>query len=584
VKNLLLAVALAASSPLAAQQIRGTITDSSTKQPVGGAVVMLLDSANRALVRNISDETGLYALPLRDGARRLRVQRIGFRPRDIELPARPAQVRVDVAVLPIAAYLETVNVSATQCSPRRDRGQAMALFEQAKLGLLATIVAREANPARMVMYGFERTMDGVSDRVIRQTVGVDSAISAKVTFSAATTGKELVESGFVRETQWGRVFLAPDADVLLGNEFAFGYCFSLARTDTSRPNQLGIAFDPSTNRQGRVDIQGTLWVDTLKRALVDLEFAYAGLPRREVLMRPGGHIEFREMPNGAVLVDRWLLRLIAYENDSIQTRQETAKNRAQYQRVSKNYVSESGGELAQARWRDGRSWRATMGTMRITGRDSLANPVKDVKLVLEETPYFAMTDTGGVAEITDLVPGPYTVMVDDPSFRDIGVLIPTSLRFTARRAARTMAELRIPTAREFIYQRCVADKFSSPRDSTRILFRAMTHTGEPIADVDWKVSLRTISEGTLGPSMSGNGHRLSVNSSVSAGTQSGAYRVLRQGGFTGSDGMFQLCLHDLHRGATLLVHLGHPDYADASFEMKLTSALQVIRLNLVPRQ
>ena len=580
----LAALLLGAASALGAQQtLRGAVSDSATQRRVSGAIVMLLDSAGASLSRNISNEDGEYVLPLREGARRLRVQRLGFRPREIQLPARA--VRIDVAMLPIAAYLEAVNVSASQCSARRDRGQAIALFEQAKAGLLATVVAREANPARMVMYRYERTMDGMSDRVIRQTVGVDSAVSAKVTYSAAISGKEMVEAGFVRETEWGRVFLAPDADVLLGAEFAGGYCFSLAKVDTARPNQLGIAFDPAASKSGRVDIQGALWLDTLKRELVDLEFSYVGLPRKEVLMRPGGHLEFREMPNGAVVVDRWNLRLIAYESESVQTRPKTARSDARYQVVSKNYVAESGGELAQARWRDGNTWRASLGRARITATDSAGKPKAGVKFVLDETPYEAVTGADGVAEFTDVVPGPYQLMVDDPAMRSVGLLLPTAVTFRSTRGSLFVTNLRAPTASEFIYKRCVADKQNSTADSTRILFRAMTHTDEPLGDVDWTVKRRLSANALLQSPMLSKpgGEGLPVAVKAVTATDESAYRTLREGGFTGTDGMFQICLFDLHRGSNLLVQLRAPGYEDANFPVTLTSATQVIRLNLLPK-
>jgi hypothetical protein len=579
-------LAVAFSMPLAAQQVRGTITDSTTRQPVSGAIVMLLDSAGTSIVRTIADEMGVYILPVREAARRVRVQRLGFRPLTVALPATRTALTVNIAIMPIAAYLEAVGVSASACGSRPDRGSAIALFDQARNGLLATIVAREANPARMVLYGFERTMDGTSDRIIRQTVRVDSAASARVAFSAAASGLHLVDSGFVQTRQWGRVFLAPDADVLLGEQFATGYCFGLARPQPTRPNQLGIAFSAARSRRGRIDIEGALWLDTLRRTLVDLEFNYVGMERREELLRPGGRVEFREMPNGAVLVDRWTLRLLGMIADSIATKTSGSGDK-EYDVRTKYYAAETGGELARARWRDGREWKAPLATLRIKANHG-DRPAVGAVLALDETPYRGTVNIDGELEFTDIIPGPYKLVSHAPAFAEIGVTIPTSLAFTASRASLHRAEVTVPTAREFIYQRCVADKFSDPKDSTRILVRAMTHTGEPLDDVSWKVSRRLqggAESGTSASLMTSGGHLPMMAPNKSGpGVSLGAYRVLRDGGRTGTDGMFQLCVGGLYQGTQLLIQASRPGYEDVSVDARLTGALQVIRLNMVPRQ
>src|SRR4051812_30304227 len=75
------AVLGAAATPLAAQQLRGTVRDSASQAPIAGAVLVLLDSAGRALGRNITNERGQYALILSRGMQRMQVMRIGFRPR-----------------------------------------------------------------------------------------------------------------------------------------------------------------------------------------------------------------------------------------------------------------------------------------------------------------------------------------------------------------------------------------------------------------------------------------------------------------------------------------------------------------------
>ena len=64
----------------AAQRVRGTVRDSLSRQPIGGAVVWLTDGAGKFLSRSIADEHGQFAVIHVAGATQLHVVRIGFRP------------------------------------------------------------------------------------------------------------------------------------------------------------------------------------------------------------------------------------------------------------------------------------------------------------------------------------------------------------------------------------------------------------------------------------------------------------------------------------------------------------------------
>src|SRR6185437_9181742 len=107
----------------------------------------------------------------RGGARRIRVVRIGFRPRDLALPAGQADVRLDIDLPLLPTLLEPVAVRANpRCPLRTDRAAAFALLEQARAGLLASVVEREASPARLVRLAFDRSIDAASGRIVRQSV------------------------------------------------------------------------------------------------------------------------------------------------------------------------------------------------------------------------------------------------------------------------------------------------------------------------------------------------------------------------------------------------------------------------------
>src|SRR6266571_802258 len=101
------------ASTASAQQVRGIIRDSATAGPIPGVIASLLDSAGRPLARTIADEQGRYRLPALASAARLQALRIGYRPREVRLRANPSggDVTVDVTMVPVAKFLETVRVS-----------------------------------------------------------------------------------------------------------------------------------------------------------------------------------------------------------------------------------------------------------------------------------------------------------------------------------------------------------------------------------------------------------------------------------------------------------------------------------------
>jgi len=121
---------LGASTPLAAQLVRGTVTDSLSRRPIPGAVLILRDSSGATLGRNITNERGEFLLAGIAQARSLHVQRIGFRPRDLTIPpAVNGIIELSFAMAAIPTFLEPVLVTASHCPPRSDQGSALALLE-----------------------------------------------------------------------------------------------------------------------------------------------------------------------------------------------------------------------------------------------------------------------------------------------------------------------------------------------------------------------------------------------------------------------------------------------------------------------
>ncbi|HTE46224.1 MAG TPA: carboxypeptidase-like regulatory domain-containing protein, partial [Gemmatimonadaceae bacterium] len=384
----LAAALLAFGQAVRAQELRGTVRDSASNQIVAGAVVTLLDAPGRTLGRTLSNERGEYRLRIGSRADRLRVVHIGFRPRELALPANPA--RLDVGVVRLATLLEPINVSARACGSRPDRTSAIALLEQARTVLLATVVAQESNPGEVVAYGFQRRMDGTSDQIEYQTVRADSLVHASKSFWATRRGGEFVRDGFLGQSADGRdALFAPDAETLLDDEFVNAYCFRLMRPEPTRPYQLGLGFSAPDHRANRVDIDGALWIDTLTRTLRDIEFRYIGLDPRIQRFGPQGRISFDEMPNGVVLIDRWRMRLVGSRLDTavrVTARKIDTTERLVF------LAQESGAELARAAWPSGHSWQGSLGALRLNAVTGVGTAAVGARLRIPGTPYGGTVD------------------------------------------------------------------------------------------------------------------------------------------------------------------------------------------------
>jgi hypothetical protein len=448
-----------------AQELRGIVRDSTNRQAIPGVVLMLLDASGTVLGRNITNERGEFRLALSTGIQRVRFIRIGFRPREAAVPsAENGIAKLDVTMRALPTMLEAIRVSANAKCPRRDDSEvALALLEQARAGLLATIVARDANPAAIVRLAFDRKLD--DDRILSQTVRVDSVVAGAKSFSAVLAASDFVSHGFMSDSGGSQLFYGPDAEILLDERFSTNYCFRIADPDRSRPTQVGLAFSVAQRQRTRVDIDGTLWIDTVARALRDIEYRYQGLDSRTNSVRPGGRISFREMPNGVVLIDRWSMRLPTVQRDYVMV--------GSHEQVREWFrPSESGGELVRASWPGNYSWHGSLATVSGTVMTSGGRSPAGIVLHLPGTPYRAITDSAGHFEFSDVFPGPYKFAVDDPNLATLGLEIPVSDSVTAVRDSVVRRSVAAPSVREFILDRCASDRKPAPFDAFLLFGRA----------------------------------------------------------------------------------------------------------------
>ena len=192
------------------------------------------------------------------------------------------------------------------------------------------------------------------------------------------------------------------------------------------PGQVGLGFRPARRRAGRVDIDGALWVDSTARALTDLEFRYIGLPRELERFEPGGRISFEEMPNGIPLISSWSIRLASAHAGTAPGARTIRDRRGRVVRIE---IDDTGGQLAEAVWPDGTAWRAPLGTVRLRAATSDGLPATNRVVRLLDSSYEAVTDSMGVAEIGQVLPGRTSVQENRPTMPPMAAIMGSEALF-----------------------------------------------------------------------------------------------------------------------------------------------------------
>lgn len=467
-------LALLVPALLGAQRVRGVVVDSALSSPIPGVVVSVLDSANRVGARTITDAQGRFNLEVLSSVTRLRFMRIGYRLRDVTLGAnRDAEIRFAMERVP--PILERVHVSDTElCPGSADRGAAFQLWDQARTGLLATIVAREAKPANATTVVFERTMSPSDEIVRKQTTRMSRGRTTRP-FVASFEPGAFARFGYMTEDARGRTFNAPDADVLMHESFASTHCFRLRASDAAHSGQIGLAFAPAPGpgRDTLVDVSGVIWMDAASPQLRTLDFIYTSLELAATAARAGGHIEFRTMSNGVAFIERWVLRLPSLElvETSLPGSQSVVRSarptpRSQRADTRVREIGETGGVVISALWDDGTEWKDTPSIVAglVKGRRT-TTPITDAVVFLEGTDDSTTTDVNGEFDIAT-IPGRYVLRVVDTTLAAFVKPRMLSHGATIVRATTEILRLELPPVSEVINDVCRGQRM---RDGSTIL-------------------------------------------------------------------------------------------------------------------
>lgn len=528
VAGLLTARAQAAS----AQTVLLRVTSSETSEPIFGAIAHLVDDAGTVVRSVLTDEQGRALFTSTPAARyRVRAEMIGMTTLETEpfdVTARASAVH-ELRLVPRPVGLAAIDVNAGRraCTPRpAEEGRALAaVWDEARKALTAAALTELQGLYRYQTMRYER--DALGDGVVNQSESRNEGIR-RAPFETLPPA-DLVERGFVRMVGTELMYFAPDANVLLSNEFTDSHCFRLVEGPEG-VDVVGIGFEPLERRRGVTDIEGTMWLDRGTAELRWLDYAYVELDL-PVDADAGGQVTFQRTPSGRWIVPDWWIEMPILEGRVLGD----GSRRAQLAGMRRG-----GGRVLDVIEGGGRSLGGFTARGGIEGLviDSAGLPVVGARVGVVGWNQEAFTDSLGAFSLLGLGGGEYEVWYVGPQAAAHGLQPPPVARSVIPGEV-SYIELYMPTERELLREVC---RGRAPSGGASLAGRVMDPQGLPMRDVVV---------------------RATWPAPRPAGAPTGAIAVRRRlEAITREDGTYSLC--DLPRGPVLDVStIANEDEVDA---------------------
>ena len=494
-------VAASVSSIATAQVVRGVVVDEASGRGMPGTVVVLLDSAGKRLAGVLADESGRYAIRITvPGRYAVRAERIGYRsdmPTPVTLKVGET-VELRLATRPIPVVLGEVRVSArTACVARASDGREVSsVWDEARKALYATDLTQRQELFTAKVVRFERMIDGASGRVIGYETHESSGVTRNPFVSLPAA--QLSANGFVRQGPSETIYYGPDAGVLLSDEFLGDHCFRLRKGSGERAPLIGLEFEPVAGRD-KPDIRGTLWIDRRSAELRDLEYQYKNIQNLPDNVRAedfGGRVEFRRMPTGAWIVERWVIRMpvisdkgrLADRNAAVIPGSLTPRTT----RLNLMAIREEGGEVRETIARGERNALASqLATVRGTVFDSTRMaPLPNARVFLDGTQFAARSGEDGAFAIEQVPAGTYTASVVHARFDSLDAR-PPSVAVEVKGGEEPTVALTVPTMATIFATVCSKDELARGPSILRGVVRDAA-SAAPLPNAEVTVSWRRL--------------------------------------------------------------------------------------------
>jgi hypothetical protein len=392
---------------LASQTVAGTLVAADRGAPLAGATVSLLDEGGRAVAAASSRANGGFTLTAPAAGRyRVRAERVGHAS---TLSAPISLAAGETFTLRLEAggrgvQLEGIKVVAGDrgcvVNPRAGARTA-AVWEEARKVLSATRLSETSAGTLYTVRRFRRELDASTS--MTRAAQEDTTRGMSLDPFRSLPPEELAREGYVRREGRENVFFAPDAQVLLSDEFLNGHCFRVVPGSGEAAGMIGLAFEPVRGRR-LPDVQGTLWLDPASAELRFMEFTYTRLDEISVDDSWGGTVEFDQTDAGTWIVNRWKLRL------PVVGRMVNPRGRSVADApVGVVSISEVGAEVL------GVGATTATGVVAGTVFDSTrAAPLAGAVVRLAGTGHSATTDASGAFRISEVPVGRYEVEFTHP--------------------------------------------------------------------------------------------------------------------------------------------------------------------------
>ena len=445
-----LALALTLAAPLTAQTVRGTLVDGAG-QAVGGAAVALRDSAGATVARELTGADGRFVVRApRPGRYTLAAERIGYAASVSPPLALSAGETLDYRMVATgsAVGLEGIVVTGRRrCAVRPEEGRAAArIWEEARKALDASAWTAERGLLRVTVAMHSRELEPERLRIRRETREVQRGVSRSPFVSRPAA--ELAETGYRERRADGTWFHAPDAEVLLSDEFLDTHCFRAVEGSGETRGMVGLAFEP-VGRQRRTDVRGTLWLDRRTAELRHLEYGYTRLPRQEDRDGVGGRVEFVRLPGGAWIVSRWRIRMPELRVERWSNRYGSGEHAVLHA------LRERGGEVREVFDASGaRLLDLGGGNLAATVVDAVTDaPLSGATVYLEGTEHRAATDSAGRASFAGLSEGVYALAFTHPRLDSLHH-VPPAVEVRLRPGTAAEVRLLAPPAAAVLAEGC----------------------------------------------------------------------------------------------------------------------------------
>lgn len=317
-------------------------------------------------------------------------------------------VIVMVTFATASAAQSVSGTTARACPAQSSQREALELWSAASDRLRAIVGGWGKHSDSVVHLLYDRNMGANGRRIVRQTtkrveMGNTRSIAAERAPGA------FVSSGYVVASADTTSYFGPNPEVLADSSFAATHCLSIREESAN----IGVAFEPTRDRDSIPDIAGVLWLSRAPRALRSLTFEYRNVDRSVMAMRAGGRLDFETLPNGLPMIRSWHIRSPKVIHTRVLRR---VNGRATFETGPQvTEVHETGGVIVSGRLSDGTVLpSAPLLSLGGRVRHSLRNEVvAGASVTLDSTDQRVTTDTSGRFLFQSLLPGPYIVRVAD---------------------------------------------------------------------------------------------------------------------------------------------------------------------------